>query len=60
MKLTLTVEIEVEHREGLFVSKDDVADEIGLWLEGADEGSVYVEDSEYEVVAWDVSTGGAS
>lgn len=55
MKIRLTVEVEVEHVSGVFVTKDEIAEEIGLWIEGADEGIVYVGDSEYETTEWAIS-----
>jgi hypothetical protein len=56
MKIRLTVEVEVEHRTGKFVAKDEIAEEIGEWIENADEGDVWIDESEYEVVAWEVTS----
>lgn len=55
MKITITIEAEVSHVTGKFIAKDELADEITSELEGADPGSLYVEDSEYEIVDWNVS-----
>lgn len=55
MKIRFIVEVEAEKTTGKFVGKDEIAEEIGLWIEGADEGIVYVDESEYEVTSWDVS-----
>ena len=54
MKIRLTVEVEVAHRTGVFVAKDEIAEEIREWIENADEGEVYLDESEYEVVSWEV------
>lgn len=58
MRVKLVVEVELEHRSGVFVSKDEIAEELVSWIESADEGEVYVDDSEYEVVAWSVDPEG--
>jgi predicted SpoU family rRNA methylase len=55
MKITLTVEVELTHLTGKFISKDDVAD--ALCEEITDPGTVYVEETEYEVADWNVSIG---
>lgn len=50
MQITFTVIAEVEHLTGKFVSKDDLAEELKAELEGANPGTLTVDDSEYEVV----------
>lgn len=55
MKITVTIEIEVERQSGKFRSKDDVADALIAEIEGANPGSVDVDETEYEVVSFEVS-----
>lgn len=50
MQITFTVTAEVEHVSGKFVSKDELAEELATELEGANPGTLTVDDSEYEVV----------
>ncbi|QPE04151.1 hypothetical protein IT882_13215 [Microbacterium schleiferi] len=58
-KFSFTVEVEVERESGKFASRDEMAEQIQEWLEGADEGSVSGigadGDSEYAVTSWEVS-----
>jgi len=56
MKIRIVIEAEVTHRTGVFVSKDEIAEELVTWAEMADEGEVYIDESEYEVEAWEVTT----
>lgn len=51
---TFTVQVEVERTEGKFVSRDAIAQELFDSLETANPDTLSVEDSEYEVVMWDV------
>ena len=53
-RITATVNVELNKTQGKFVSKDDLAEAVKAALEGADEGSWSVEDSEYETAEWDV------
>lgn len=54
--IKIIVEVEVEKTTGKFVAKDEIAEQIVESIEGADPGSLYVDESEYEVVAWQVET----
>lgn len=54
-KITFTVEVNLQHNSGKFIAKDELADEILSSIEGADPGSIYIEDSEYEITDWNVS-----
>ena len=57
-KFTFTVEVEVERTSGKFATRDEMADTIREWIEGADEGSLSGigpdGDSEYETTGWTV------
>jgi hypothetical protein len=52
-----TVTVETERTTGKFVSRDAIADELRTALEDADPGSVYVEESEYDVILYEVEGG---
>ena len=60
MKLTFTVEVEVERIQGKFAGKDEIGEMIVEMIEGANEGTVEGVgadgDSEYEIVSWDVNS----
>lgn len=59
-RFTFTVEVEVERTQGKFASRDEIAETIREWLDGANDGSVdgvgADGESEYEVTSWDVTT----
>ena len=59
MRLTFTVEVEVERVQGKFASRDEISEQLLEAVEGADPGSVdgvgADGDSEYEVTSWEVS-----
>ena len=55
MRIKITVEAEVNHVEGKFVSKDEIADELATEIEGCDPGEVTVDESTYTVDDWGVS-----
>jgi hypothetical protein len=59
MKITFTVEVELERVQGKFASKDEIAEQIADELGAADPGSVdgvgADGESEYEIVSWEVS-----
>lgn len=55
--MMITLEIEVQHVAGPFVSKDDIGEELAS---AVDTGSVMVEDSEYEVLDVQITTQGGS
>ena len=55
MKIMLTVEVEVGHVAGKFVSKDDITEELVNEVDLANPGTVWIEDSEYEVTSMEVS-----
>jgi plasmid stabilization system protein ParE len=55
MTLEFVVTVELERLQGKFVRKDDLAEEVQGELENVNPGSVYVEDSEYEVTTWSVA-----
>jgi len=58
MRLTFTVEVEVERVQGKFASRDEISEQLLEAVEGADPGSVdgvgVDGDSEYEVTSWEV------
>lgn len=59
MRFTFQVEVEVQRIQGKFSSRDDIEQQLQETLEGADPSSLEGENGgEYEVVAWEVSTGG--
>jgi len=49
MRLILTVEVELEHVSGLFISREAAADELVDVIEDADPGDLCIDDSEYRV-----------
>ena len=49
MRITLTITAEVSHESGKFIAKDELAQEIADELEGANPGTLYPEDSVYQV-----------
>lgn len=57
-KFTFTVTVELEREEGKFASREEMADAIREWLEGADEGSIYGlgadGESTYATASWEV------
>jgi len=57
-KFTFTVSVELEREEGKFASREEMADAIREWLEGADEGAIYGigadGDSTYNTTSWEV------
>lgn len=59
MIFTFQVEVEVEHIQGKFAARDEIADVISEWLDMANEGSVDSVgadgDSTYEVTGWSVA-----
>jgi hypothetical protein len=59
MKITFTVEVELERVQGKFAGKDEIAEAIAEMIEGANESSVdgvgADGDSEYEIVSWEVT-----
>jgi len=58
MRFTFTVEASVERTEGKFASRDEIAEAITEWLDGANEGSVEGENGgQYEVTDWVVTSG---
>jgi hypothetical protein len=52
-----TVTVETERTTGRFVSRAELADELRQALEDADPGSVWVDESEYEVIDFNVEGG---
>ena len=60
MRITITVEIEVERVSGVFTSKDEITESIVEEIESANPGSVSGVgangDSEYEITDWSVSS----
>lgn len=58
--LQFTIEATLEKTSGKFVSGEDLAEEIKGEIEGADPGSVSVDDSEYDVTSWSVSYDGTA
>lgn len=54
---TFTVTVETERTTGKFVSREALTDEIRTAIEDANPGSLYVEESEYEVIQFDVEGG---
>ena len=56
MKMRFTVEVEVERVTGKFISRAALEEEVQGWLDGCNEGSVSVDDSEYDVTVFDVTT----
>lgn len=56
MVLTFVVQVTVEHRAGLFASKEDIAEAIVSTLDDADPGEIEAGDnSEYEITEWSAS-----
>ena len=56
MRMTFTIEVELEKGSGKFASKDEIADKIMEDLESADPGTIFSDDNaEFNVVQWDVS-----
>lgn len=55
MIIRFEVVVEVEKTQGKFVSKDDLREEIRSEIEGADPGSIQVDESEYDVQSWEVN-----
>lgn len=54
MKVYLVVEAELERTEGLFASRDELADQLKDEVEGADPGSVEgSEGGQYDVASWE-------
>lgn len=54
---TLTVTVEVQHVEGKFASRDEIAEKLMDELESMDLGGVTADDGgEYEVVSWEVTS----
>ncbi len=53
-KMRFTIDIELQKTAGKFASKESVEEEIFNWLTDANQQTVEVEESEYEVVTWDV------
>jgi hypothetical protein len=53
-RLRFVVEVVLERDQGKFISNDELADEILPQIEGADPGSITVDESEYSVVEWSV------
>jgi hypothetical protein len=54
MQILFEVAVEVEKEQGKFVSKDEIIDQIASELESVDPGTLYVEESTYAVVSWEV------
>jgi seryl-tRNA(Sec) selenium transferase len=53
MRLTFTVEVEVERITGKFASRDELAEQMVNAIEGADEGTWYGDnEGEYETTSW--------
>ena len=52
MFLAIRIDIEVNKTQGKFVSKADI--EEALVAEISEPGSIYVDESEYEVTMWEV------
>ncbi|WP_047523900.1 hypothetical protein [Microbacterium sp. ZOR0019] len=57
-RFTFTVTVELEREEGKFAARDEMADQLREWLEGADEGTVSGigadGESSYAVTSWEV------
>jgi hypothetical protein len=53
-RFTFTVSVELERSEGKFIARDELADQIIAALEGADEGSWNVDESNYDTTDWAV------
>jgi len=51
MRVTLTVDVELQHVSGLFVGREAAAVELGEVIQDADPGDLYIDDSEYRVVS---------
>lgn len=56
MRIKFTIDVELQKTTGKFMSKEDVAEEIREELEGTDPGTVEVDETEYEIIVWEVST----
>jgi hypothetical protein len=55
VRIQLLVEVEVEHTEGKFASRDDIGEKIADALEAGDEGTWYSdEDAQYDTVDFEV------
>lgn len=52
--IRIVIEAEVEKTSGKFVSREALGEEIVSELQGADPGSLSVDDSEYDVTSWEV------
>jgi len=52
---TFTITVEVEKQSGKFVSRESLRDELATGLEDADPGDLWIDESEYAVVSWEVS-----
>ena len=56
MRMTFTVEVEVERVQGKFASKDELAEQIQAELEGVNPGTLDGEnEGMYDVTTWEVS-----
>lgn len=53
--MQIKIDVEYEKASGKFVNKEDIADSIITDVEASDPGTVMVDDSEYNIVGWDVS-----
>lgn len=57
MKIILTVEIELDHREGIFAGKDELAEYLKDEIEGMDPGEVEGDNGGiYNITDWSVNT----
>lgn len=55
MRLKFTVEVELSHTTGKFVSKEDLRQAIiGDYLDSSPPDEIMVEDSQYTVDGWEV------
>lgn len=52
--ITFTVQAQLQHVQGKFVSKDELAEQLQEALDAADPGEVYVDESLYSVDEWNV------
>lgn len=55
MNITIIITAEIEHREGKFASKEELAEALVYELDGMDPGEVYGDDDgRYETTDWQV------
>lgn len=55
MRVYITMEVEVERVQGKFASRDAIEENLRAELDGANPGTLDVDDSEYEIIDWEIS-----